>query len=208
MLYPTHLIPQPNYLSITTDKLPANCFLIRHTSIKDILDPATQTLRADCIVHRTDHLKDLSTNLLGCFTPADGELEILKNSPSYDYFQSLWDVGGRVIEIPNSTDFTVRSERGFFYLKIEDFNNQRFEYVSDNEKFIAICKVLHTPINCNYWHCSLRWIDADGNDVMELPKEKQRRKVLTAAKSLIINNAIIGHPEHTIISERLYQSSM
>jgi hypothetical protein len=50
------------------------------------------------------------------------------------------------------------------------------------------CHVLHTPINVNVWHCSLRWFNNTGEDSSLLSKS-QRRRMLAAAKSHIISHA-------------------
>ena len=62
--------------------------------------------------------------------------------------------------------------------------------------------LLHTPINANYWHFSLRWF-CDGEDVLGWT-EKKRRRILTAAKTFIIERAFFEEPFFEQLASDIY----
>ena len=67
MTYPEHLLPQSNYKIISsTDEL-CLCTLVRHTSSKDLYLLGTEMIDPDKLQIQSNHLKDLSTNILGIF---------------------------------------------------------------------------------------------------------------------------------------------
>ncbi len=83
----------------------------------------------------------------------------------------------------------------YFFLKFDDFNG-----ITIPDKVVS--KVLHTPLEENYWHCSLRWY-MDGKDSEELTKS-QSRQVWEQARSYIITMAIFEEPFFEEIPEDLY----
>ena len=66
MNYPARLLPQSNYKKIEWSDNLHPLFLLRHTPTQDLLDD-TNKLKEEYIAKQTDHLRDLSTNLLGEF---------------------------------------------------------------------------------------------------------------------------------------------
>ncbi len=60
-----------------------------------------------------------------------------------------------------------------------------------------MCKVIHTPINANFWHCSVRWF-CDDKDSSEMTKG-ERRRVLSTAKTFLIEHAYLDLPKHDIV---------
>jgi hypothetical protein len=85
----------------------------------------------------------------------------------------------------------------YFFLKFDDFNGTT---ITDK----VVSKVLHTPLEENYWHCSLRWY-INGKDSEELTKS-QSRQVWEQARSYIITMAIFEEPSFEEIPEDLYTS--
>ncbi len=83
----------------------------------------------------------------------------------------------------------------YFFLKFDDFN----------EKILidkVVSKILHTPLEGNYWHCSLRWY-LDDKDSEELSKS-QSRQVWEQARSYIITKAIFEEPFFEEIPDNMY----
>lgn len=83
MNYPVRLLPKCSYNKInwTNDLYPL--FLLRHTPTKDILLSDTEKINPDNLKIQSDHLKDLSTNLLGEFLIEDNKIEIIEKNKSF-----------------------------------------------------------------------------------------------------------------------------
>ncbi|MDR3140984.1 MAG: hypothetical protein LBU37_04585 [Tannerellaceae bacterium] len=89
MNYPSRLLPQSNYKKIEWSDDLCSLFLLRHTPTQDLLDD-TNKLKEEYIAKQTDHLRDLSTNLLGEFSIEDNEIEVIEKDK--DFFLE-WNEG-------------------------------------------------------------------------------------------------------------------
>ena len=91
------------------------------------------------------------------------------------------------------------------FLKISDFLGKQFNYLTgQGEVHTAICHVLHTPIKSNFWHFSLRWHDEKGDLITDKKAKGDRKRVLTAAKSLIQEFAQLESPSQIEIDDNIY----
>ena len=195
MEYPKRLLPQPNYKHIKFNDKHHNCFILRHTETQHITDEFGK-LRSDCLVAQTDHLRDYSTNLLPNFTVEDVKIRILK-SEYFEYFTRLWN-GNKFEKIPQHTiDFDLVENRGQFFLRIGDIHDVVFNNFDEHFPSKSMCKVIHTPINANFWHCSVRWF-CNEKDSSEMTKS-ERRRVLSTAKTFLIENAYLDLPKYDTI---------
>lgn len=200
MTYPIYLLPQQNYKKIEFCSELNEGFLIHFTDTKDNKDPDTKNLKLSCVVKRTDHLRDYSNNLLGVFLTNDIYWGI-ENSENKGYFISEWNIGEKVKVpiVPN--DVKKSLARGYFFLPIKNCHQAIVNY-SDETNMKPICKVLHTPTNSNFWHFSLRWFYNDV-DILNWT-DKERKRILTAAKSFIIQNAKFDEPNYKPINKIHY----
>lgn len=162
-LYPQRLLPKPTFKIIKHEDL-NDYYLIRYTNTKSFLDEDTKFLKTSEI--SSSHMSDLSTNLLGKFEVEDIYIEYLKGSDSSSYFSSDWIEKTEVGIVPIwEKDFSICLDRGFFLLKISEINGHPVPYCKGNDKFQAFCRIIHTPTNSNFWHCSIRWFDEEGQDI-------------------------------------------
>ena len=191
MDYPDQLLPKPSYRIIQFRDDLTSIYLVRHTDTHDIQDEYGR-LKSECVVFRTDHLKNYSISLLGEFCPEDITFDCFKGKNWHE----LWQETSLVSTPIELEDFAVKNERGFFYLKFTTFHEQQV----NNAEFT--CCVLHQPTNCNFWHCCLRWF-VGREDVIDW-KEKKRRAILATARSFIIENAIFKTPPYHSIDPKLY----
>lgn len=203
MTYPEHLLPKNNYKFINPHQLHAEAHLIRHTNDSDFWDYDSGNIYASYIIAQTNHLRDYSTNLLGIFKEEDCLISFCK--PITKDFLDLWSAGD-IINIPLfPEDFEKDDTRGLFYLKISDFSGKQFNYLTgQGEIRTAVCHVLHTPVKSNFWHFSLRWHDEKGDLITDQKAKGDRKRVLTAAKSLIQEFAKLESPAQIEINEDLY----
>lgn len=191
MLYPERLLPQAHFQTISHDLRAMEGYLIRHTEHTDIRDPATGHLLPSCVAPQTDHLHDLSTSLLGIFTPPDIEYQL--TGERKPYFANLWTPGETVPAPVFGQDFVRRPERGFFVLRAADISGQVVPYnAGAQDNLTAVCCLIHTPVRANFWHFSIRWFNAEG-DVL-LQHGNWKRRLLTACKALICQFACFDTP--------------
>lgn len=188
MDYPSNLLPRTNFKTISwsDDLLPL--YLIRHTSTKELFLPHTQQVDLDKIEIRSDHLKDLSTNLLGEFKVDDIYIHVTNHC----FFQSWAE--GETIETPLfGKDFQLSVERGCFYFQICDIIAIEsipitFEKLGEtlNLKF----HVIHTPTKCNFWHFSIRVL-TEGKEIDKLDYNKKRKAQILRAMKFTLSNYIL-----------------
>ena len=198
MEYPTRLLPQLHYKRIDFDEKHQNCYLLRHTDSKNIKDEFGK-LRSDCLAAQTDHLRDYSTNLLSYFTVEDAKIRLFK-SENFPYFMQLWQ-GNNLDYTPQYVlDFERTEDRGAFFLRIGDLNDAIFSNFDDTLRSNPVCKVLHTPINANFWHCSIRWF-LDGIDTLDMTKS-DRRRILSVAKTFLIECAYFDLLKYDVVPNR------
>jgi len=200
MIYPNRLLPQPNYKIITWHPALRKHFLIHFTTTKDLVDPITSKLKQSLVVYRTDHLRDYSNNLLGVFIVDDIYWSV-QESNNKQYLLGEWNVGEGVIPPQVPTEYRKDGSRGYFFLRIDDCHEVVVPY-QDATAITPVCVLLHTPINSNFWHFSLRWF-CDGQDILEWD-EKRRRRILTAARSFIIERAFFQEPFFEELDANLY----
>jgi hypothetical protein len=81
MDYPDHLIPKPDYRIIKdTTPIRAHC-LQRNTGDTAILNPETGKIKVEYLAFQSDHLRDLSTNLIGVFKTEDRYWKTVEGLP-------------------------------------------------------------------------------------------------------------------------------
>lgn len=201
MSYPNRLLPQPNYIKISNCTELLNCFLIRHTSSKEVIDIVTNKLKQELVVLQTDHLRDYSNNLLGIFELDDIYWSIQANENKERLIAS-WENGVEVTVPAVPFDFSVDYSRGYFFLEISKCHEKVVPF-EDATSTVVKCILIHTPINSNFWHFSLRWL-CDGVDSTKLENKTKRRRFLAAARIFIIEKATFEVPPVYILSRANY----
>lgn len=191
MQYPDRLLPRPEYSYISVDDSTLdNYFLQRSTPDTDIINPESGKIKASYISLQSGHLHDLSTNLIGNFLPDDRFFQITGVSKSF-YTAELWNEDDREIQAPVfGTDFDYDNTKGAIYFKIARLKNFSIPYnIGEKDGFIALCKIIHTPVRANFWHFSLRWFNEEG-DVLN-QKGTWKNRMLTSARSALIEFGIL-----------------
>jgi len=176
MNYPTRLLPKCNYKKIKWSSDLCPLFLSRHTPTMDFLDE-NNILRDECIAKQSDHLRDLSTNLLGFFLIEDNKIEVFEKKK--DFFLEWNENDSASIPIYNE-DFIVNEERGCVFWNIGEIASLIFTHTDciDNNKYQLSFKVLHTPIKCNFWHFSIRVFSDSQIEVSTLTVRNSLKKAL------------------------------
>ncbi len=179
MIYPHHLLPQYNYKNISYCDELEQCFLIRHTKTKDIYLEGTERIDPDKLNFQSDHLSDLSTNLLGIFQLEDIYIQVINNE-----LVNLWYPNENIRQPKYGQDFIKNLERGYFIFHIKEI-----ERLNSNVKLHEIgltFKVLHTPTTCNFWHFSVR-VFKNNIEVKDLDiRDKEKKQLWRTAKIQLI----------------------
>lgn len=197
MNYPQHLLPQSNYRKIEYNDELNKCSLVRHTNTQDIFMVGTKDIDADVILFQSDHLRDLSTNLLGIFKIEDVYIEILNKD-----FINDWE-SGQTILVPQFTqDFTINRDRSYFVLNIDDILGlNSSEQLTEKELTI---KILHTPTKSNFWHFSIR-VYKNNTEVSLLEiNDKQKSKLWRTIRVLMSDLAYYIEEETCSLPEKHY----
>ena len=204
MNYPVRLLPQSNYKKIDWSKDLSPLFLLRYTKTQDILDE-TKKLRIECIATQADHLRDLSTNLLGYFLIEDHKIEIIQNEK---FFFCEWNEGEYVREPICNVDFVVNEDRGCFYFNIEEIVSSTFlhiDHTDNNKNYQLTFKILHTPVVCNFWHFSIRVFYENQLEISTLDVRPNLKKAIwRKAKEQLRECAIINAPEFGKLKSKHY----
>jgi hypothetical protein len=177
-------------------------FLIRHIESDKInyID-GTNILNPDCITIQSNHLHDLSCNLLGIFKEKDVCYVINK-----DIENPLWFEG--TVDAPSQEEFTIDEKRGRYFINIDLLLTTTFP---TNQGGTCSFVIIHTPVKYNFWHISIRVLDCDGIEVNNSEKsDSQKRKIWKTAKDFLITDEIISQSvsSHTIIPEKSYINSI
>ncbi len=195
MSYPERLIPREEFCIIDFDRANTRTkYLIRHTDIVDISNKEGK-LKGELVStdDNYNHLRDFSTNLLGVFQLEDIQWVWAKGTPCL----GTWHPGEEGI-FPSNKDVVLGAGRGCFYLSIFVFHHKRFFTLSEQEGESEVeCKLLHTPLMSNFWHCSLRWY-CDGEDSESWNKGRMRR-MKAHIRDFILEKAQLEEPIYQAI---------
>jgi hypothetical protein len=203
MNYPAKLLPQSNYKKIKWSNDLYPLFLLRHTPTANLLDD-TNKLKEEYITKQTDHLRDLSTNLLGEFSIEDNKIEVIKKDK--DFFCE-WNEGDDASEPVYNVDFVINENSGCFYWNIGEIISLEFSHTDhiDNSDYSLNFNILHTPVKCNFWHFSIR-VFSENQEVSTLTSRDKLKKMLwRKAKEQLRECAITETPDFSKLSSKHYQ---
>lgn len=203
MDYPDHLIPKPDYRIIKdTTAVSAHC-LQRSTGDTAILNPETGKIKVEYIAFQKDHLRDLSTNLIGVFKTEDRYWRVIGERKAQ--YIELWQERESV-HPPAEGDWEYNEQFGAIYFPIDELLNMTVSYTKGNakEQKTVQCKVLHTPVRSNFWHCSIRWFNEDGDIIDQ--KGNWRKRMLSTARSMLVELGRLEPVVEEEVAETIYKT--
>jgi len=203
MSYPAHLLPAINYKKIDFDATERrNRYLVVYTDDKNIIDPRTERPRVDILPEATERFRDFSTNILGLFEPIDVKWHWQGERAGY-YTHEEWEEGRSVPPPMLGTDVYEDHARGFYFWRLTDLHNFSGKAnEGEKDEFPFVGKVVHTPMNGNFWHCSLRWY-TEGKDSKQMTKG-QLRRIMSIAKSYLLEKIITEIPAYQALDPDKY----
>jgi hypothetical protein len=202
MNYPAKLLPQSDYKKIKWANDLCQLFLLRYTPTQDLLDD-TNKVKEEYIVKQTDHLRDLSTNLLGEFSIEDNKIEVINK----DFFCE-WNEGDNTSEPVYNVDFVINEKRGCFYWNIGEIILLQFSHTDhiDNNDYLLNFKVVHTPVKCNFWHFSIRVFSENQKEISTLTiRDKLKKTLWRKAKEQLRECAISKTPDFSKLDPKHYK---
>lgn len=210
--YPQRLLPKTNYRIIDNEVIMSQngLWLIRHIE-SDVARfiGNTKTLNPDCIKIQSDHLRDLSNNLLGIFQIDDIFLGV--NKPYADFYCDCWD-GKSECKIPAPGHYFRDNDRAYYFIPVVDLLKNKIKIINatndtvENYRF----KILHTPTKCNYWHISIRVYNDENQEVsnLDISKNKKSRIWKTVRDYLITFIRLEIEENHTVLAPDLYRTDI
>lgn len=200
--YPEKLIPKPCYRIVDDESLMAvkGLWLVRHVEPgeKEMFVGNTQTLNPDCIEIVSNHLRDLSNNLLGVFEASDVCWGIAK--PHIATYTRNWN-GEELCGAPLPGHYFRDDRRGCYFIPVDPLLKERINVlnvstgITETYRF----KILHTPTVCNYWHVSIRVYNIQGAEVSGMPVgDKRKRRIWKAMKDYLVTSVVTTSEPETV----------
>lgn len=208
MIYPSDILPNPNYKIITRDL--SNYYLIRFTNSnkeEEIYNHELNQVRQMQVCDPSEKMNDLSTSLLGVFKTSYIKIDL--TSLGNEKYNSYCDPDIEV-EIPIfQEDFILKEGRGFWVVMIGDINHTTADYTKGgiDTKFKATCIIEHTPMKWNYWHFSIRWKTEDQEYWHQLSKSQSKKlakRLGHEARANIAKFAKIAEPNYYPLERQDY----
>ena len=205
-IYPKHILPYPQYHFIEQSKLltQSGLVLIRHIESDKVqwIDNSN-VLHPDCIQIQSDHLRDLSNNLLGVFKVDDIFYGISKEY-RHSYCE-LWKEDTMGL-IPADNECFKDENRGFYFIPIDNLLKCDLPEVGEQKCHFMI---FHTPTKCNFWHISIRLLNSENKEISSLDlNDKKKKRIWKSARDFLIADIISRELKpYTAIPDYLYLKS-
>lgn len=187
-IYPKHIIPYPQYRFIEQNEMlsQSGLVLIRHVESDKVCHiDNSNILHPDSIQIQSDHLRDLSNNLLGVFKIDDIFYGIIKEHR--DLYCSLWEDGSMGL-VPTNDKCFKDTNRGYYFIPIDNLLKFNLPKVQEQQCHFMI---FHTPTKCNFWHISIKLLNNENQEISTLDfNEKKKRKIWKSAKDFLIQDII------------------
>jgi hypothetical protein len=201
--YPDRLLPKANYHYIE-DFTPLLGYYLQRWMPADWeieYDDGDPTVTGDNIPIDKGHIADFSTNLIGVFLPSDKAFQF--TATGLEKFGSAFIVDADIDPPEGDIDYVHKPNLKQIFLRIGEVVGKAATYNKGEETELkAICQPKHTPIKGNFWHVSLRWINTDGDALHQ--KGKWRRRMLTSARTIIAEHAVLEIDGFDVVPESLY----
>lgn len=191
--YPERLIPKSHYNVVREAELMSQkgLWLIRHVdSDKTGFIGNTRVINPDCIKIQSDHLRDLSNNLLGIFEIDDVCFGIEKDVS--DIYCCLWN-GSDECVLPDDGHYFKDLNRGYYFIPVDSLLKDSIEIINVNDNTVDEYhfKILHTPTKCNFWHISIRVYDRCDNEVSKLDVSKgKRNRIWKTVRDFLVTSVV------------------
>lgn len=208
MSYPQALLPHPSRKQITCDL--TGRYLIRRTGVADpqaLRDPNTGLVKDEHICERSSHLTDLSTSLLGIFTPTHNKIYLI--GPNKNHFGDYCAPNELIDPVPQEgADYDINQDAGFIVIPIDQLHGLKINFKREEVVLSATCQVQHTSTRWNFWHYSIRWQIPDEFLHVAPPRELKKgwaKNLLSTARALIATHADTTLPAFVPLPQGCYQ---
>lgn len=234
--YPKEVLPKPNYkINLDFDSITQvqNVFLLRRAELnfEDTFFKLGNryVLKADAIPIDYNRIPNLSTNLLGGGFKSDysafrvkmdslaGKKWIGTNIYLCEHIDSYSKVEGGCIVYLNANNLHNAKfpyNLGFnqdFHKEVKKFEDTFSKNIIRNEKdgkidLIGSTKIVHDPINLNYWHVELKVLDFANQELKNASSNKHKQIAQHALDNLVSINSFGSVNEIGKIPHNLYKA--
>ena len=189
MGYPERLLPHSHYSFISSHSLlQRGLVLVRHVESSEMPQIQNELLSTNLIKIQSDHLRDLSNNLLGVFQKEDSFYGIEKEYQAS--LCALWEEKTAGV-MPQNGEFFRDTGRGYYFIPIDLLLDFKFSYQEHVYHFM----VFHTPTRCNFWHISIRLLNEKDQEVSSLElNKKQKHRLWKTAKDFLLSDIVTIDP--------------
>ena len=205
MNYPEQLLPRQNFKQITANL--SGYFLCRKVLDKTLIqEPLPAILPEELLgIATPNDCFDYSTNLPGVFELDHNKIEFVGDQKAY--FRNYWDWISEVTTPFYRQDFIINENTGWFFLTIDKINGltipfNRKSQLPLNETATAV--VVHTSSNSNFWHFSIKWIDANG--YISTTNSKWKNHIVATVRALFSELVLLEYPGQQI-PENFYKKN-
>ena len=155
MNYPLKILPSKIYKMIDCDL--SEHIIARYTEVgkEDLLDEISFQIKEEYICTPREHMRDLSTALIGVFEFKHFSIE-LTNIGKIEY-GNYCDPDIEVETPIENTHYKINERRHYWWVQVKEINLKEINYSMSNREHYATCYIIHTPMKWNYWHFSIRW---------------------------------------------------
>lgn len=181
--YPSHLLPQPthSYLSIA-EMVGQDRYLLRAISALLVYDIQDRYIAPELVYPSgSDQLLDYSVSLLGTLQPIDGIWRVP---------QAIWQPG-QIVQPPLSPGQWQPYD--WYAVSVSQLHRQHTGHHIVGEAIQ--CNICHNPTTANYWHCVMRFSNAQGVNIKALGLSKSGLKRSLADIRSWLRGVIGFHPQ-------------
>ena len=185
MNYPLEILPNENFTYISCDL--SEYHLIRNTPYKPIL--FTQELFPPEFL-KSDALPDFSTSLFGIFDANHSKIKLIRDEGTKIY-GNYCEPNVSIIPPTFKIHFEYDETKYCYILNVFDFHEKEIKIEFNNQIFEAVYHVVHTPMQWNFWHfsirCYIKSINSYWHQIGDDNKDKKKidKLLSTDFKSLI-----------------------
>lgn len=154
--------------------------------------------------NKWEELYDYSTNYLGHFEVEHNFIALCGEKKRY--FQAYWNFTDEVLTPVIEEDFTEDRSKKTFFLPISLIHKKikiPFNRPPKNAPDGLTAIVAHTPTNSNFWHFSIRWVDANGI-IIKPSDSKWKEERIATMRALLAEMISWEIPDGTVLNEAVF----
>ncbi len=186
--YPPYLQPQAAFQHLSVAQLVVQGrYLLRGLNRPLVYDQGG-LIAVDCVCNPRERMLDLSVNLLGTFSVADGVWRVTASPP--------WQPG-QTVQPPAVGQISSWQPYDWYTVAIGRIHQQPTSILASNQQLY--CHVCHDPTHANYWHLVIGFATAQGQNVAGFPLSSGEKKRMLGDLRAWLRQCIGLNPQPQIL---------